>query len=70
MKPISKERTIALRVKEKMTWIEIWRDTMCGQMPSPSIGSCMTPDGIVDRGEYGSEDFCKGCRYSNNRKRT
>lgn len=59
MQPATKKRIKSLK-KRGWTEIELWKDTMCGQMPVPEQGKCITPDGVIVRGL-----FCEGCRYSN-----
>jgi hypothetical protein len=62
MLPQNKQHLKILREKHRMAWIEIWRDAMCGEMPTPEKGKCLIPDGLILRGYT-----CKGCRYSNYR---
>ncbi len=59
MKPASIGHITAMHDIYHMTDLEIWRDTMCYQMPFFN-GKCTTPDGIIVRDLY-----CTGCRYSN-----
>ncbi len=59
MNRVSEGRIKVMREKHKMTWLELWRDTMCGAMPVPEAGKCITPDGVITRGIS-----CDGCRYN------
>lgn len=65
MKPVSKKHIVAMREQKKMTWLELWRDTMCGEKPTSNAGKCTTPDGIIER--YDTNERCAKCRYSNRR---
>lgn len=61
MDAASKSHIDCMRSKHHMTDIELWRDTMCGQMKIDG-DYCNTPDGNV----LFVNHACWGvCRYSN-----
>ena len=56
MKPATKQHIEAMKNIRHMTLVEIWRDTMCGNI-KVIHGMCQTPDGKVEVGH------CNQCRY-------
>jgi len=61
MKPATPGHIKGMKELKHMTDIELWRDTMCGQIKS-DLDYCYTPDGTIRYDDHA----CAGiCRYSN-----